>query len=107
MTYSPLVEALGGAGLIVLTVVGLYARFAIRHPAGSGIRGRLRSANRAALVVGGTAIIVWAIVDLVGTVVDGGATQIAWAAVRSILLGGVGAVVARAGVRHDASDGTA
>lgn len=60
----------------------------------------VRAAVRVSLVVIGAAIIVLAIVKLVGTVVDGGATRIAWSAVRSVLLGGAGSVVARAGVRY-------
>lgn len=67
----------------------------------------VRAIVRLSLVVIGTAIIVLSIVNLVGTVVDGGALRIAWAAVESVPLGALGGVVARAGVRYDDPTGSA
>jgi hypothetical protein len=55
----------------------------------------------------GTVIIVLAIANLAESLVDGGALRIAWAALESVLLAGVGGVVARAGVRYVEADGSA
>ena len=55
----------------------------------------------------GIAIIILAAVGLVEAVVDGGLARIVLTAVRSIVLGGVGGVVARAGVRYDDHPGSA
>ncbi len=80
----------------------------VRHSsARTGILGAVRAAVRLSLVLMGTVIVVLAITNLVETVVDGGRLRIAWAAVESVLLGGVGCVVARAGVRYDNPDGSA
>ena len=63
----------------------------------------MRAAVRVSLVAIGTAIIVLAVVNLVGAVSDGGAVRVAWAAMKSAILGGVGGVVARAGLCYDDS----
>ena len=62
---------------------------------------------RLSLVVIGAVIIVLAIANLAEAIIDGGALRIAWAAVESVLLGGVGGVFARAGARYHDQAGSA
>ena len=61
----------------------------------------MRTATRISLVAIGGAMIAFAVGAVIAAVIGGDVAQITAAVVTCILLGGLGVVVARAGVRYD------